>query len=53
MKRWIHASNENTQKSFKGWDIKDLKFYYKDNIDRDEFPTFMHWVEYLRENDLF
>ena len=35
---------------FKRMDLKDLKFYYQDNIDEDEFPTFIHWMLYLREN---
>lgn len=35
---------------FKGMDLTDLKFYYQNNIDMDEFPTFIHWMLYLREN---
>ena len=35
---------------FKGMDLTDLKFYYQDNIDMDEFQTFIHLMLYLREN---
>lgn len=34
---------------FKGMSLKDLKFYYQDNVNPDEYPTFIHWMLALRE----
>lgn len=48
-----NTNEEDLHDDFHGWNIKDLKFYYKDHIDRDEFPTFPHWVEYLHKNGKF
>ena len=28
--------------------LKDLNFYYRNKINSDEFPTFIHWVLHLR-----
>ena len=38
--------NESNRKSgFENMSMKDLYFYYKDNIDPDEYPTFIHWAK--------
>ena len=34
---------------FKGWNLHDLKFYYNDNVNQDEYPTFVHWLCAMRE----
>lgn len=34
---------------FKGMNLQNLKFYYHDNVNSDEYPTFIHWVLALRE----
>ena len=34
---------------FKNWELKDLKFYYNDNVNTDEYPTFIHWILAMRE----
>ena len=40
--------NESNRKSrFENMSMKDLYFYYKDNIDPDEYPTFIHWAKTL------
>ena len=40
--------NESNRKSrFENMSMKDLYFYYKDNIDQDEYPTFLHWAKTL------
>ena len=36
-------------KTFKNWKLKDLKFYYNDNVNADEYPTFIHWILAMRE----
>ncbi len=38
---------------FKGMSLKELRMYYFDNVSVDEFPTFIHWVLYLREKGEF
>ena len=38
---------------FKGMSIKVLKFYYQENIDSDEYPTFIHWIIAMREQGEF
>ena len=61
MKRWIHAKMEENiiedpfqeNKSFKGWSKKDLKTHYIDYVDKDAYPTFEQWVNYLINNDLY
>lgn len=38
--------NENNHKpGFENMSMKDLYYYYRDNIDQDEYPTFLHWAE--------
>lgn len=38
--------NENNHKpAFENMSMKDLYYYYRDNIDQDEYPTFLHWAE--------
>ena len=34
---------------FKGWYWKDLVFYYINNIDHCIFPTFFHWLTFLKD----
>ena len=34
---------------FKGMSLQDLKFYYRDNVNTDEYPTFIHWMIAMRE----
>ena len=34
---------------FKNMSLKDLKFYYNDNVNSDEYPTFIHWILAMRE----
>ena len=34
---------------FRNWTLKDLKFYYNDNVNVDEYPTFIHWILAMRE----
>ena len=29
--------------------LKDLKYYYMDFVDQDEYPTFIHWIIAMRE----
>lgn len=38
---------------FKNYSIKDLKFYYDSYVNCDKFPTFFHWLMFLKENDLY
>lgn len=33
---------------FKEMNLKDLRFYYNENVNPDEFPIFFHWILYLR-----
>lgn len=37
----------NHKPGFENMSMKDLYFYYKDNIDQDEYPTFLHWAKTL------
>ena len=65
MKKWIHdripADISRTVEdngfeddtNFYGVPLKEMKFYYNDKIDPDVYPTFMHWMDYLKKNDLW
>lgn len=44
---------QEERKMFKGMGLKELRMYYFDNVSVDEFPTFIHWVLYLREKGEF
>ena len=44
---------QEERKMFKGASLKELRMYYFDNVSVDEFPTFIHWVLYLREKGEF
>lgn len=35
----------NRKPGFENMSMKDLYYYYRDNIDPDEYPTFLHWAE--------
>ena len=39
------VNESNRKPGFESMSMKDLYFYYKDNIDPDEYPTFLHWAE--------
>lgn len=41
------VNESNHKPGFENMSMKDLYFYYKDNIDQDEYPTFLHWAKTL------
>ena len=41
------VNESNHKPGFENMSMKDLYFYYKDNIDPDEYPTFIHWAKTL------
>lgn len=61
MKRWIHASTEeniiedpfHTGDSFKGLSKEELEREYVDYVDKNAYPTFDQWMEYLVNNNLY
>lgn len=38
-------NGSNRKPGFENMSMKDLYYYYRDNIDPDEYPTFLHWAE--------
>ena len=39
------VNESNHKPGFENMSMKDLYYYYRDNIDQDEYPTFLHWAE--------
>ena len=39
------VNESNHEPGFENMSMKDLYYYYRDNIDQDEYPTFLHWAE--------
>ena len=42
-------SGRKENNMLKGMSLEDLKFYYQDNVNVNEYPTFIHWMIALRE----
>ena len=41
------VNESNHKPEFENMSMKDLYYYYRDNIDQDEYPTFLHWAKTL------